>query len=529
LTKHFNSGTCLNQQVVSGVSKLLDAVSTTLGPRGRNVILQAPGGPPVITKDGVTVANFIELEDPFENAAVQVIKQAAAKSNSDAGDGTTTATVLACSMVKQAQVHLSNGVSPIELKRGVDKAVSHICNNIGEASRPIRSKEDIEHVASISANNDKALGTLIATAVDSAGKDGSVTVEEARSVETSLDLLEGFRVDSGYLAGAFVTDTRRNLVRYENPLIMITDYKLERVDELLPVLEIADRSSRPLIIVADEIEGQALAALIMNAIRRKEVNSGIKVAAIKAPRYGEDRANVMNDMALATGATFITHMSGITPMEATMDLLGSAQTIEITKSSSIIVGGTGNAASIDERITSLKAELSQTEDMHACEVIQERITRLASGVAIIRVGAATEIEMTEKRHRIEDALEAVRSAQMEGVVAGGGVALIRAVQGLDELETDNAEQSYGVDLVRKSVYAPLRQMAENAGLSPDIIQANVEVEGGNMGFNFATGLMEDMTEAGILDPAKVTRCAIQNAASVATTLFTTSHAIIQRN
>ena len=528
MTKHFNSGPCLNSQVVTGVSKLLDAVSTTLGPKGRNVILQPAGSAPVITKDGVTVANFIELEDPFENAAVQVIKQAAAKSNSDAGDGTTTATVLACSMAQQAQVYLSTGVSPVELKRGVDKAVEAICNNIAEIARPIQSKEDIQHVATISANNDKTLGSLIATAVDSAGKDGSVTVEEARSVETSLDLLEGFRIPSGYLAGAFVTDERRNLVKYDNPLIMITDYKLERVDELLPVLEIADRSNRPLIVLADEIEGQALAALIMNAVRRKEVNSGIKVAAIKAPRYGEDRANIMADLALATGATFITHSSGLSPRDVVMEMLGTAQTIEVTKASSVVVGGAGSASEVDNRITSLKAELSQTEDLYSCGVIQERITRLASGVAIIRVGAATEVEMTEKRHRVEDALEAVRSAQMEGVVPGGGVALIRATKGLT-IETDNPEQAYGVELVKKAVFAPLRLMAQNAGLSPDIIQANVEAESGNVGFNFATGVVEDMTQAGVLDPAKVTRCALQNAASVATTLFTTSHAIIQQN
>ncbi len=528
MTKYFNSGPGLNRSVVAGVTTLLENVATTLGPRGRNVILQPEGSTPIITKDGVTVATFLELEDPFENAAVQVIKQAAAQTNSEAGDGTTTATVLACSMVRQAQVYLSAGASPIELKRGVDKTVSVICENLAELARPIRSKEDIEHVATISANNDRTLGSLIATAVDSAGKDGSVTVEEARSVETSLDLLEGFRVDSGYLAGAFVTDSRRNLVRYENPIIMITDYKLERIDELLPVLEVADRSGRPLIVVADEIEGQALAALIMNAVRRKEMNSGIRVAAIKAPRYGEDRANILGDMALATGATFITQSSDTSPAEITMDMLGTAQTIEITKSNTIIVGGAGNALAVDERITSLKAELSQTEDLYSCGVVQERITRLASGVAIIRVGAATEIEMTEKRHRIEDALEAVRSAQMEGVVPGGGVALIRSVQNI-EVETDNAEQAYGVELVKKAVLAPLRRMASNAGLSPDLVQADVLGASGLQGVDFTTGNVVDMMDAGILDPAKVTRCALQNAASVATTLFTTSHAIIQKN
>lgn len=528
MSKHFGSGSDLNNKVVSGIATLLDNVATTLGPRGRNVILQPAGSAPVITKDGVTVASFVDLEDPIENAAVQIVKQASARSNSDAGDGTTTATVLACSMVKNAQTYLSTGASPVELKRGVDKAVAIICERLQEQAMPIRSKEDIEHVASISANNDRTLGNLIATAVDSAGKDGSVTVEEARSVETSLDLLEGFRMPSGYLAGAFINDERRNLVRYDNPIIMVTDHKLERVDELLPVLEIADRSSRPLIIVADEVEGQALAALIMNAVRRKEVNSGIKVAAVKAPRYGEDRANIMADLSLAIGATFITHLSGLSPADVTMEMLGTAKTIEITKGNTTIVGGAGSFSEIDEKITALKAELSQTEDLHGCTVIQERITRLASGVAIIRVGAATEVEMTEKRHRIEDALEAVKSAQMEGVLPGGGVALLRAVKDL-EIETDNEIQNYGVQLVKTSVEAPIRWMAKNAGLSPDLIVASVLKETGNVGYNFASDTIENMVEAGVLDPAKVTRCALQNAASVATTLFTTSHAIVQKN
>lgn len=528
MSKHFGSGSDLNNKVVSGISTLLDNVATTLGPRGRNVILQPAGTMPIITKDGVTVASFVDLEDPIENAAVQIVKQASARSNSDAGDGTTTATVLACSMVKNAQTYLSTGISPVELKRGVDRAVEAVVERLSEMATPVRSKEDIENVAAISANNDRVLGRLIATAVDSAGKDGSVTVEEARSVVTSLDLLEGFRLPSGYLANAFITDSRRNLVRYDNPLIMVTDHKLERVDELLPVLEIADRSSRPLIIIADEIEGQALAALIMNAVRRKEVNSGIKVAAVKAPRYGEDRANIMADLSLATGATFVTHLSGIHPQEVTMEMLGTAKSIEITKNSTTLVGGAGSFSEIDEKITALKAELTQTDDLHACSVLQERITRLASGVAIIRVGAATEVEMTEKRHRIEDALEAVRSAQQEGVLPGGGIALLRASDGL-EVFCDNETQALGVQLVKKAVEAPIRWMALNAGLSPDLIVSSVLSEEGNLGYNFAHDKMEDMVSAGVLDPAKVTRCALQNAASVATTLFTTSHAIVQKN
>ena len=365
-----------------GIDILCEAVAVTLGPKGRNVVIEKSFGAPRITKDGVTVSRFVKLEDPFMDAAAQVIRQASENTNISAGDGTTTATVLSRAILKNAHKHLINDTSVVEIKRGIDKAAAEIAKQLEEMATPVQSKEDIEHIATISANNDAAVGTLISNAVDSVGKDGSITIEEAGSLETSLDFQEGFRFPGGYAAGAFITDERRGAAIYENAFVLVADAKIENVQDILPVLEQVARENKPLVIVASEIEGQALAALIMNAIRRKEMNSGIKVAAIKAPRYGEDRANIMKDMALATGATFITQMSGIAPTEVVMQMLGSAQTIEIGKSHSIIVGGTGDPAEIDERITSLKSELSQTDDLYSCGVIQERITRLASGVAI---------------------------------------------------------------------------------------------------------------------------------------------------
>jgi|TARA_B100000530_G_scaffold321429_1_gene255556 chaperonin GroEL len=525
LSKHYEHGTALSQKILNGVNLLADYTAATLGPRGRNVILQSADGKPIITKDGVTVARHVDVEDPFENVGAQIIKQASAQTNSAAGDGTTTATVLAREILEQSQRYLASGMSPIELKRGVDKAVAAIVENLKEMAQPIRSKEDIAHVATISANNDRKLGDLVATAVDSVGKDGAVTVEEARSLETSLDLIEGFRFDSGYVATAFVTDTRRNMVRYDDPLIMVTDSKIERVDELMPALEIADRSSRPLIIVADEVEGQALAALIMNAIRRQEMNSGIKVAAVKAPRYGEDRRNIMQDLALSTGATFINLSKGMSAANVTLADLGTCKTVEITKGWTTVAGGAADHEQVAEQITSLKAELEQTDSLHECEKIQERITRLASGVAVIRVGAATEVEMTEKRHRIEDALEAVRSAQQEGIVPGGGVALIRASESLG-VTPENEEQRCGIEIVKNAVYAPLYQMAKNAGESADLIVSKVMEAPPEYGWDFHKGGLTEMISSGIIDPVKVTRSALQNAASAAGTLFTTSHAII---
>jgi chaperonin GroEL len=521
VTKEFESGLKLQQKILKGANVLADNVASTLGPRGRNVILSSKDGRPIITKDGVTVAKFIQLEDCFENVGAQIIKQAAAQTNIEAGDGTTTSTVLARAILEQSQKYLTSGIPPVELKKGIDKATSAIVNRIENMATPITSEEDIVHIATISANGDETIGKLIATAVDLAGKDGAITIEDARSVETSLDIVEGFRFDSGYLASAFITDEKRGTVKYEEPLILVTDEKIETVDEMMPVLELVARESRPCVIVAENIEGQALASLIMNAVR-----GTLRVVAVKAPRYGEERRNTLKDLALSIGATLITRSDNLRLKEVKLTHFGTAKSFECNKNFTTVVGGKGNLEEIDKKIESLKVELAQTESMQECEKIQERITRLASGIAIIHVGAATEIEMIEKKHRIEDALEAVKSAQQEGILPGGGIALIRAAQNLN-VATDNESQALGVKIVVNAIKEPLKQMAINAGESPDIIVSLAEKAEENCGIDFTSGNIINMLESGIVDPAKVTRCALQNAVSVASTLITTGHAIIE--
>jgi chaperonin GroEL len=511
----------LSEKLLDGVNKLTDSVATTLGPKGRNVILKQRENTHFITKDGVTVAAFVHLEDEFENSAAQILKQAASQTNTVAGDGTTTATVLAREIFTQAQKYLSAGASPIELKRGIDSAVEKVVENLKSLSKPISSLDDIVNIATISANNDTTIGTLVATAIDKAGVDGAISVEEARSIETSLDIIEGFRLPAGYIASAFVTDERRGAVKYESPLLLITDARIENVDQILPTLEILARDGRPLVIFAEEIEGQALAALIMNTVR-----GTMKIAAVKAPHYGEARKNVLSDLAISTGASFITRESTSSLSTVTLTDFGQCKSIDITKTLTTVIGGKGDVQEIDKRIDLLKNEMAQIEDLTQCTLVQERITKLASGVAVIRVGAPTEVEMTEKKHRVEDALEAVKAAQEEGVVPGGGVALIRASADL-QIDNLNEDELLGVEIVKKALVAPLRQMAVNAGESPDLVQGAVEAEEKNCGYNFKTGELQDMYIAGIIDPLKVTRSALQNAASAAGTLITTSHAIIE--
>jgi len=520
LTREYQSGTELQKSILTGVNLLTDNVASTLGPRGRNVILHQKGKNPIVTKDGVTVSNFIETENSFENAGVQILKQAASQTNNAAGDGTTTTTVLARAIVEHSQKYLAAGASPIELKRGIDKATFKVVKALEEISRPVMSEEDIAHIATISANGDKTIGKLIATAVDLAGKDGAITIEEARSSETTLDVVEGFRFDSGYLANAFITDERDGSVTYEDPLFLITDAKVETVEELMPVLEIVARENRPLVIVAESVEGQALAALIMNTTR-----GTLRVAAVKAPRYGQERRGILKDLALSVGATFMSRESGVKLSEAKLTDFGSSKKTKILKNFTTIVDGRGDYEEIEKKIEALKVELGQTDSLYECEKIQERITRLASGIAIIRVGAATEVEMIEKKHRIEDALSAVKSAQEEGIVTGGGTALLRAVKGLT-VETDTEEQSFGVEVVKLAVREPLRQMAMNAGESPDLIVKLVEEQEDAAGYNFVTRKIVNLYDAGIIDPTKVTRCALENASSAASTLITTNYCVI---
>ena len=477
---------------------------------------------PVVTKDGVTVAKFIELDDPFENVGAQIVKQAAEQSANKAGDGTTTSTVLAREIITKAQRYLTAGASPIDLKRGMDKATEKITERLKNMSKPIRSEQDINHVATISANNDRTVGKLVATAVDKAGKDGAITIEESRSVNTSLDIIEGFRLEAGYAASAFVTDERRGAAHYDSPLILVTDNRIDNVDQILPALEVVSRDGRPLILVAEEIEGQALAALIMNTVR-----GTMKIAAVKAPFYGERRRAILEDLALSTGAEFVCRESTIGLKDIKLKHFGQARSIDITKVTTTIIGGKGDFKAIDKRIELLKKELQSLDELRECDKVQERITKLASGVAVINVGAPTEVEMTEKKHRIEDALEAVKSAQQEGIVPGGGVALVRAASSVDEVPVENADQQYGVDIVRAALSSPLRQMATNCGLSADLILEEVKNLEGNTGYDFRNDEVVNMIDAGIIDPAKVTRTALQNASSAAGTLITTSHAIIE--
>ena len=519
--RHYKNGQDLTTKILSGVNKLADNVGSTLGPRGRTVGIMYQGeNIPMVTKDGVTVAQHITFEDPFENMGAQIVKQAAKQSASNAGDGTTTATILARGILNRAQKYIVAGASATEIKRGMDKATELIVESLKETARPVQSQQDIQHIATISANNDIGIGTLIATAVDAAGKDGSVLVEEARSIKTSLDLIEGFRMDQGYISGKFITNERQNTAEYNDPLILVTDEQVDVVEQIYPALEIAAKDQRPLLVVSNEMEGQALAALIANSVR-----GTMKVTAVKSPRYGEERRSILRDLCASIGATFITREDGLQLKNLQLKHFGRAKSATIGKFSTTIVGGKGDEEIIETRIESIKNEIQETEDMEVCKRLQERVTRLASGVAVIRVGAATEIEMTEKKHRIDDALEAVRSALEEGILPGGGVGLIRAANGL-HVETDNEEQALGAKIILDAVQEPLRQLCINSGESEDLIVSEVMSRGKTEGYNFLSRNYVDMIEEGIIDPCKVTRCALQNAVSAASTLLTMNYAII---
>ena len=521
MTRDYDDTQTLQQKIMKGVNILADNVASTLGPKGRNVLLQEKGKTPFITKDGVTVAHFVALEDPFENAGVQIIKQAAVETNNSAGDGTTTSTVLARAILREAQKYVASGVSPYDLQRGIELATKEITQRLKELAEPVRSTDEITHVATISANNDESIGKLIALAVDRVGQDGSITIEESRSLETSLDVTEGFRLTAGYCANAFITDERRATMHHDDPLLLVTDHKISAVEQILPVLEMVAREARPLVVIAEDIDGQALAAMIMNAMR-----GTLKVAAIKAPQYGEERRNTLSDLAISTGAAFITRESGTKLKDIKMVHLGSAKFIESNKYNTTVVGGKCDFELVEQRIETLKNIIKDTESLNECKTIQERIVRLASGVAVIRVGGSTEVEMTEKKHRIEDALEAVKSAQEEGIIIGGGCALLRASSTV-VIETKNRDVALGAAIVQAACKEPIRQMALNAGESPDLIINKVLESPQEKGWDFKNGRLTDMLSEGIVDPVKVTRVALQNAASCAGTLITTNYGIIQ--
>lgn len=514
----------LQEKLSAGVNKLADCVAVTLGPRGRNVMLRA-GGRPVITKDGVTVAKFFESSDPFEDAAACVIKEVAENTNSSAGDGTTTSTVLARSIFNEAQKYVRAGHDPLELKRGIDKTLLEVLANLEEISRPVQTFDEIKSVATISANNDSGIGELIATATDQAGDEGAVTVRAGKTEETKLNLVEGFRFDSGYTAQAFVTNERKNVVEYRDPLLLITDERIEQVAQILPILEQVSREDRPLIIVADAVEGQALAALIMNTVR-----GSMKVAACKAPRYGKERREILSDLALACGATFITRGSDVALDQVKLSHLGQARQIEIEKNSTTIVDGNGDWSLIENRVEALKSEIKQTDDFGQSKTLQHRVTRLQSGVAIIEVGAASEIEMVEKKHRIEDALEAVRSAQQKGIVPGGGAALLHCGAVKNKLAT--ATEEFGKQILLAALEAPVRQIAKNCSTSGDLIVDSIRKaakrrKSDAYGYDFLSEEVVDMFDSGIVDPTKVTSTALKNAVSVVTTLLTTATCILK--
>jgi len=521
----------LRKNILMGIEQLNTLVSSTLGPRGQNVILQQKNAMPFITKDGVTVAKFTDLKDPLLNVGVQILKQASIQTNDDCGDGTTTATVLATSIYKSALKYLLTGISINEIIKGINAAVAIIIDELDKIATPIRDKEDITNIATVSANGDISIGKLIALAVEKVGKDGAITIEEAKSLETSLDFTEGFRFNSGYAAGAFITDKRRGVMKHDNPLILVTDAKIEHVKDIMPTLEIAARDGRPLIIIADEVEGQALAACIMNT-----VGGTMKVAVIKAPKYGNARRIIMKDMALSTGATYITREAGLELSKIQLKQLGSAKFIESYKNFTTIVGGKADYNEIKEQIFQLKIELQQTEDLQECETIQERITRLASGVAVIRVGGRTEVEMIEKKHRIEDALEAVKAAQEDGIVPGGGFTLMKLGR-KQKLFQHFCEDEYsygfkcGVDIIREAIEQPLHTILKNAGLNSEVIvQKSFEIskeKGEDIGYNVLEEKFVNLMESGIVDPCKVTKTALLNAKSVAAALLTTKCAVIE--
>lgn len=521
MSKIFSNGNSLNQKLLEGINVLADNVASTMGPRGRTVIIHEKDRRPFATKDGVTCAKFVSLEDPIANVAVQIMKQAAEETANTAGDGTTTSTVLARAILVESQKYLAAGVSPIELKRGIDKVVQAIVEQLKSSAKPVTKLEDVRNIATISANNDTKIGNLIAEAIDLTGKDGAVNIREGKSLQTTLEVVEGFRFKGGIAASQFVTNERLGVMKHERPLFLVTDERVDDVQQLMPTLELAAREKRPLIIVADDIFGEALAALIVNAMR-----GSMKVAAIKAPSYGKERFNTLSDLAIAVGATFISAQNGKTLTDIKLVDLGSAKTIESNKLWTTIVGGDGDGELISNKIDSLKQEFKITEDMSECEKLQERITRLSSGVAIIHVGGTTEVEMIETKHRIEDALEAVKSAQEEGIIDGGGVALITAFSKLkaNKIAFDNEQQKIAFNILSVVVESPLRQMLKNAGEAADIIIQKVKSK--NIGYNIATRKHCNLLQSGVIDPAKVTRVALQNAASVATTLITTNFAIV---
>jgi chaperonin GroEL len=514
--KEVKFGADARQLMINGVNILADAVKVTLGPKGRNVILDKSYGSPTITKDGVSVAKEIELENKFENMGAQMVKEVASNTSDAAGDGTTTATVLAQAILREGMKAVAAGMNPMDLKRGIDKAVTAAVEELKRMSSPCNDDKAIAQVGTISANSDSSVGTIIAEAMQKVGKEGVITVEDGSGFENELDVVEGMQFDRGYLSPYFVTDQQTMTAELESPYILLFDKKISNIRELLPVLEGVAKASRPLLIVCEDVEGEALATLVVNSMR-----GIVKVCAVKAPGFGDRRKAMLEDIAVLTGGTVISEEVGLSLEKVTLDDLGQAKKISISKENTIIIDGAGKATDITARVEQVRSQIENSSSDYDKEKLQERVAKLAGGVAVIKVGAATEMEMKEKKARVEDALHATRAAVEEGVVAGGGVALVRAEGSLGELKGDNYDQNVGITLLRRAMEEPLRQIVTNAGDEASVVLNNVAAGKGNYGYNAATGEYGDMIAMGILDPTKVTRTALQNAGSVAGLMLTT--------
>ncbi|MBD9459494.1 chaperonin GroEL [Pseudomonas sp. PDM05] len=521
--KEVKFGDSARKKMLTGVNILADAVKATLGPKGRNVIIEKSFGAPTITKDGVSVAKEIELEDRFENMGAQLVKDVASRANDDAGDGTTTATVLAQSIVNEGLKAVAAGMNPMDLKRGIDKATIAVVAELKNLSKPCADTKAIAQVGTISANSDSSIGDIIAEAMEKVGKEGVITVEEGTGLENELSVVEGMQFDRGYLSPYFVNKPDTMVAELESPLILLVDKKISNIREMLPVLEAVAKAGRPLLIVSEDVEGEALATLVVNNMR-----GIVKVAAVKAPGFGDRRKAMLQDIAVLTGGTVISEEIGLSLESATLENLGSAKRVTISKEATIIVDGAGVEQDIQSRITQIRAQVAETSSDYDREKLQERLAKLSGGVAVIKVGAGSEVEMKEKKARVEDALHATRAAVEEGVVPGGGVALIRALEALVDLKGDNADQNVGIAVLRRAVESPLRQIASNSGDEPSVVVNEVKNGKGNYGYNAATSEYGDMVEMGILDPTKVTRSALQAAASIAGLLLTTEVAIADK-
>ena len=504
------------RRLIKGVDVLADAVKVTLGPKGRNVVLDKSWGAPTVTKDGVSVAKEIELKDKFENMGAQLVKQVASKTSDEAGDGTTTATVIAQALLREGAKAVAAGLNPMDLKRGIDAGVKAVIAGIEKLSTPCTDSKSIGQVGAVSANADQAIGDILAEAMDKVGKEGVITVEDGSGLENELEVVEGMEFDRGYLSPYFVTNADRHVAELQDPYILLRDKKISSVRELLPVLEAVARSGKPLLIISEDVEGEALAVLVVNKLR-----GIVNVAAVKAPGFGDRRKAMLEDMAVLTQAKVISDEVGMQLEKTTLEDLGRAKRVTITKDNTTIVGGSGKTKAIEGRVQQIRREIEDTTSDYDKEKLQERLAKLAGGVAVIKVGAATEIEMKEKKARIEDALHATRAAVEEGVVPGGGVALLRAARNLDKMKGENDDQTHGIKILKRAIEEPLRQIVSNAGVEPSVVAKNVLEGKGNYGYNAATGEYGDMIEMGILDPAKVTRLALQNAASIAGLMITT--------